>query len=308
MEMKVSIAVCTWNRASLLDQTLSEMQGLRIPAGVEWEVIVVDNGSTDETGAVIARHAKLLPIRSHLEPVQGIAQARNRAVAEASGELLLFTDDDCLVEPDWLTEYLAAAARWPDAVYFGGAVSPQFATTPPRWITENLDRLQGPFAIRDFGQEVRPLGRDESLFNANMAYRTTIVRDHPYDTRFGSVGKRMVGGEEIELAKRLTAHGHGGIWVGTARVRHQIPAERMTDRFVWAWHRGSGKTMVQLDGVDACPRVFGAPRWAIRRYLTARTAALLLPMRGPRWFDAMARAAHARGVIEAGMSLGKRLS
>ena len=82
--MKVSIAICIWNCARLLDQTLSQLKGLRIPADVEYEVLVVNN-STDATDEVISAMDAACPIKSVFEPRQGLLNARNAAVRETTG-------------------------------------------------------------------------------------------------------------------------------------------------------------------------------------------------------------------------------
>ena len=102
--MIVSICVCTWNRAALLDQTLTAMRQLRIPVGVEWEILVVNNQCTDDTDLILSQHARRLPLRRLLEAKQGLSNARNCAVAGSLGELILWTDDDVVVDPEWLSE------------------------------------------------------------------------------------------------------------------------------------------------------------------------------------------------------------
>src|SRR5262245_24930446 len=83
--MKVSVVLCTWNRAVLLDRALTHIEKLQIPTDVQWEVIVVNNNSTDSTEEVIARHKKGLPLRNFFEPKQGVSHARNLASQEATG-------------------------------------------------------------------------------------------------------------------------------------------------------------------------------------------------------------------------------
>ena len=87
--MLISVAICTWNHAKLLDQTLAEMHRLCIPDSIEWELIVVNNNCSDETDEVIARHSDKLPIRRLFEPKQGLSNSRNCALASATGKLLL---------------------------------------------------------------------------------------------------------------------------------------------------------------------------------------------------------------------------
>src|SRR4051812_23825906 len=97
--MRFSIAICTWNRARLLGQTLESMRALQVPAGVHWEFLVAKTRCTDETDEVIRRHAGHLPVRRLFEPKQGHSNARNCAVDAADGDLLIWTDDDVLVRP-----------------------------------------------------------------------------------------------------------------------------------------------------------------------------------------------------------------
>ena len=120
--MDVTVAICTWNRAKLLDATLAQMCKLRIPSGITWELLVVDNNCTDDTPAVVERYADRLPVRRLDEKNQGMSYARNCAQRAAAADLLLWTDDDVLVDEDWLAAYVRAAARWPNAGYFGGLI------------------------------------------------------------------------------------------------------------------------------------------------------------------------------------------
>src|SRR5262245_46123603 len=128
--MLISVAICTWNRAHLLDQTLSNMRSLLIPRGIEWELLVVNNNCTDDTDDVIARHSSGLPIRRLFEPNPGLSNARNCAVHQARGTLLIWTDDDVLVDSAWMSEYVRAARRYTDVTFFGGRVDPWYADAP----------------------------------------------------------------------------------------------------------------------------------------------------------------------------------
>src|SRR5215212_6049306 len=93
----ISIAVCTWNRARMVEKTLESFTRLVVPEGVNWEVVVVNNNSPDDTETVLERFAARLPLRHFLETRQGIAHARNRAAREARNDVILWTDDDVQV-------------------------------------------------------------------------------------------------------------------------------------------------------------------------------------------------------------------
>jgi glycosyltransferase involved in cell wall biosynthesis len=275
--MNVTVAICTWNRAGLLDQTLTRMRALCIPDGVDWELLVVNNNCTDDTDAVIARHSEMLPIRRIFEPRQGLSIARNAAVAAARGELILWTDDDVLVDPDWLAAYVAAARRWPDAGYFGGEITPWYEADPPRWIEPNLPRLQGMLVVRQLGDEEKAFEGPEFPYGASMAFRRSILERFPFDPKIGYVGDRKMQGDETWLLTRLDRMGVQGVWVPSAKVRHFIPKERATVRFMEEYFYWHGRTLARLELYPEVPRLWGVPRylyrlhWAhLRKYYIAR--------------------------------------
>jgi glycosyltransferase involved in cell wall biosynthesis len=295
---RVSVIICTWNRADLLDMTLEHFARLRVPPGVGWELLVVNNNSTDHTDAVLQRHAGRLPLRRLFEPRPGKSFAANLALAEARSDLLLWTDDDIHVDPDWLAEYVAAARAWPDASYFGGTIEPLFSVTPPAWIRRHIDLLGGPYAVQQRGPDIRPLGPEEVPFGANMAFRGGVLRPGSFDPRLGPCKKTEIRGEEAELIRRLTGEGHRGVWVGTARVKHYIPPERLTQGYLWRYYVGLGRTEIRLHGRGG-RLLGGVPAWALRQYVTARAAMWLhWPWRGARWVRSLRTAARSLGIIQ----------
>lgn len=269
--MHITVGICTWNRARHLDRTLEEMLKLRIPAGVSWELLVVNNNSTDDTDAVLAAYEDKLPLRRLFESRQGKSHACNLLVQEATGELLLWTDDDVLVSADWMEQYVAAARRWPEAMFFGGTIDPNYEVSPPSWVLSGLQPppgpLAGPLAVLQLGDEVRPLEADEFPFGANMAMYTETLRQNPFDGRLGPTGKQLLRGEDTRLVEMLKDQGKLGIWVGSAKVRHWVPRERMTRAYVWEWYYRAGITALGAENLPPCRRIFGIPRWMLRNYL-----------------------------------------
>jgi glycosyltransferase involved in cell wall biosynthesis len=298
--MYVTVAICTWNRAKLLDQTLTRMRELRVPGGVGWELLVVNNKCTDDTDTVIERHTGALPIRRVFEPVPGHSNARNRALLEAAGDLILWTDDDVLVDPSWLALYVDAARCHPAASFFGGTVDPWFEVEPPRWIVRHLRSISATYAIIQFGPDTRPFGMGEGPFGANMAFRTQVLRRYPFDPFLGRVGAHLMSGDESDVIERMIRDGHSGVWVGSARVRHFIPATRLTTRYVWEFHRTSGqRAFRQLKPLTGYRMLFGAPRWAHRGYWVASIQQFIYSLcKGPRWLRAFLRSAYCRGIID----------
>lgn len=222
----ITIAVCTWNRARLVEQTLHSLTRLRIPAGVQWEVVVVDNNSPDRTAGVLDSFASRLPLRRFLETQQGIAHARNRAAREARGEVILWTDDDVQVKPNWLSGYADAFTAHPECGFFGGPVELNFEGVPPKWLLEGLDSIGGALGqVRVPGN--LPIG-EQLPFNCNMAVRREYHLMMPYDTRYGRKAGALVSGEETVFMRELLARGVKGRWLTDVTVLHAVPVERQS--------------------------------------------------------------------------------
>jgi glycosyltransferase involved in cell wall biosynthesis len=248
---------------------------------------------------VLADFEACLPLIPLKEARTGLSHARNRAVQAAHGDYLLWIDDDVLVDPDWLSAYVEAIRRWPQAAYFGGAIAPRFGAPPPAWIVRSLDLLEGTFALRDFGPETRRLTPGELPFGANMGFRIDVLRATRFDDRLGRQGKVLLHGDETQLFRALESSGQLGIWVAGACVQHHIPAERLTLAYVWKFFQGSGRTFVRQGDNPAGSSWAGVPRWAVRQGLVAAGRVVLLaPFRSRLWVAAIRDAAKALGTIQ----------
>lgn len=296
--MHVTVAICTWNRAKLLDATLTQMRQLRIPAGVTWELLVVNNNCSDETDEVLARHVTALPLKRLFEARQGHCPARNCAIAATTGDILVWTDDDVMVDPEWLAEYVAAFERWPEAGVLGGAVDPWLEEEPPAWFRRHWDQIKGLFVVRELYESAFPAPKEWTAVGANMAARGRIAKAYPFDERLGRVGATLSGGDDCEWLKRMQEDGFQFGWVGTARVRHFIPKERLTEQFLKKWFEGAGRTSLRMGGDDLGPRLFGVARWMWLPYFRAQLLEWLYrPFRSERWLAALRRTATLRGMM-----------
>lgn len=224
----VTIAIPTYNRADLLCQTLAGVAAQAHPRD-RFEVLVIDNNSCDHTGAVVRDLAGALPALRYLhEPRQGLAHARNRAIAEARGEIILFGDDDILVQPDWLTQMIAplladAAARRIGAV--GGEVIPVFPDGLPGWMRQ----WHAPLALR---ADAGPIEARQSVMGANLAIPKWVLEQvGPFHVALDRVGERCFCGGESEMLRRVRAAGLEVWFAPAATVKHQICAGRTTFRY-----------------------------------------------------------------------------
>lgn len=265
--MFVTVAICTWNRARQLDRTLERFAGVQIPDDVQWELLIIDNNCTDDTAAICAHHAQRLPIRRILETQQGHVHARNRAIDEARGELILWTDDDVLVSENWIAEYVRVARCEPQAMYFGGRVTPWFADDVPTatraMVEQNMALLAPVFSLKDYGIEIRPFAEGEGPFGANMGFRTELLRRFRFDAKFGRVKTGLIGADEVSVVRAIQNSGVAGVWIGSTEIQHYIPPERTTYEHFWRYFEALGRTQVRLEGVAATATLFGRPRWAV---------------------------------------------
>jgi glycosyltransferase involved in cell wall biosynthesis len=297
--MLVTVAICTWNRAKLLDQTLVRMRELRVSPGVEWELIVVNNNCTDETDAILEAHTGRLPLRYYSEPRPGKSHAANLAVEQARGELIIWTDDDVLVDPEWLAAYVSAAERHPDAAIFGGAIAPWYEVPPPPWVADNLKDLASMLAICDVAGDDRPFALNEFPFGANMAFRTAALRSVRFDPNLGPYKTERILGEETALIQALQKQGHRGVWIPSAKVAHFVTAQRMSYDYVWGYFHGRGRTLVRMDGDSTARLLFGVPRWLLRRYWSHRLASAFKWLLGrPDAIVPYTQAAYTAGMMD----------
>ena len=233
--MLISIAICTLNRAESLRRTLGSLVAMRAPDDFgTTEVVVVNNGCTDHTDDVIASFADLLPMRRELEPRRGLSNARNHAVLAAKGDYILWTDDDVIVDRNWLAAYADAFRRYPDGAVFGGKILEQYLRPSPRWI-----RLFQGFAARDLGDIERPLSAEALPYGANYAVNTLAQKFFPYDPMLGPGTTRL--GEETDVMARMLRAGAPGYWIPSAVVEHIVEPQRQKLKSVLRYHTAIGE-------------------------------------------------------------------
>jgi GT2 family glycosyltransferase len=291
---RVSVVIATYNRAQLLDECLTHLGRQRF--GQDDEVIVVNNGSTDDTPSVVARHQRGYPAPVHLlhEPVPGKSHAIARAIAVASGDVLAFTDDDVNVDSGWL-ETLREALADPDVAMVGGPVAPRWESTVPEWIRrgrEEYPRLGAPIALLDYGDRPGDLG-SRTFLGANLAVRRRVFAAvGGFPTHLGKLRGTLLSGEDHELCRRVQAAGFRAVYVPGAMVHHWVPAGRARVAYFLRWFFWSGITHAIMDRDNDANRgreIGGVPPYLIRQMAQASAAALAGLLMG-RWTSALSRA------------------
>jgi glycosyltransferase involved in cell wall biosynthesis len=215
--MKVSVLICTRNRAESLRATLARFFEQKFSGPYEYELVVVDNQSTDHTYQVVADfiathnghngHDAL--IRYVQEPRKGLCYARNTAVCVASGELIVFTDDDVLVSEDWLDEIQREFSSDPQLCLLGGRVL---------LAREELQRVA--YQPANERQEFTYPDDGGYAMGANMAFRREVFdRVGLFDVRLGA-GRFFAGADEVELFYRALKAGYRLLYAPNVLVYH----------------------------------------------------------------------------------------
>jgi glucosyl-dolichyl phosphate glucuronosyltransferase len=262
--LRVTVAVPTWNRCQLLEQALEAMTALRTPTGVDWSVLVVNNNSKDDTPGVLESFRSRLPLRWVCEEDQGASAARNRALREVDTDYVLWTDDDVLVEADWLTAFSEATGLYPEAAVFGGTVRPWFPVDPDPLLMEAFPLLATGFCATPPGLRAGPCGPDVSVFGANMAFKLASVVGLQFNRGLGGVAGFQGGLEDLDFITRVRQRNGVVVWCPDLKVRHYVLPERMTLRYLTQFYADRTRTYLRHAGVPETPMLFGLPRFALR--------------------------------------------
>jgi GT2 family glycosyltransferase len=255
------VVLATRDRARLLGRALESLLALEHVRD-ELELVVVDNGSTDATRQVIDEVAARapLPVRGVFEPRRGLSSARNRGLREARGRWVLFTDDDQLVCPRIVREHLRVASAHGVRVV-QGAIELAFPDGRPEWLRGGFDAMLGRTRPRAEGLT------DDELYGGNLFLARELFQSAaPFREDLGK--GRSGWAEDVELGRRLRAHGERVAFAPEAKVVHVIERDRVTAGHI----RRSAFDKGVSDGLMA-PGRFGGTSVAARAALAAATQA-----------------------------------
>src|SRR5581483_5565702 len=232
----VTVLICTWNRAQLLGETLASLAAMSIDRRLRWEVVVVDNNSTDDTRHVVAAATQDFPapLTYVFEGHQGKSAAMNAGLRASTGPIVAFADDDVRVCQEWLTTIADAFRTRPDISYVGGPVDPIWEASCPPWFTQSGRILWGTIAILDYGDEPFIFeDRQKIPLGANFAVRRALVdRIGGFDPALGRNSDQVLLGQELpEFFARARAIGARGLYLPEMRVQHHVPAKRLRPEY-----------------------------------------------------------------------------
>jgi glycosyltransferase involved in cell wall biosynthesis len=283
--MEFSIIIPTYNRAGELRETIRSIAKLDV-AG-DWELIVVDNRSTDDTKAVVEeeRASFPAPLRYLHEPEQGRYAALNTGIRAAAGKIIATTDDDARVEPDWLrraAEGLAALG----CDYVGGKVLPLWKADRPAWLPHRPGPHWAVLALQDHGEKPLEFGVNGIPWPLGIntaTRREAFERADLFDNRLGRKAGTLRNQAQREWHLRARAAGLRGFYIPSMVVHHVVEPERLRKQYFRRWYYWHGisrailfaKLGVDMDSPDnsrldfsKVPQIAGVPRYMYRTFLT----------------------------------------
>ena len=292
MSIRVSAVVCTLNRAAHLQKAIHSLVHQSLPKEM-YEIIIVDNGSTDGTKAVVEEFDQFDNLRYINEPIIGLSQARNTGWQNAQGEYVAYMDDDAIACPEWLERIVDAFDTVkPQPASVGGKVTPIWEAERPAWLPK---QREDALALVDWGAKpIFSVEQPPHLVGCNVAYRRQILQGcGGFSTSLGRKGTNLLSNDENIVRSYIRQHNLGTYYDPEICVQHCIPAERLTKRWFYRrafWQGVSNEILQYVESGQGrsdwrylfrtIPSVMGPAR-----DLAIWLLCLILPTKGGNWFE-----------------------
>jgi glycosyltransferase involved in cell wall biosynthesis len=269
-QFDVSVVIGTYNRCRRLAAALESLIEQE-SKDVRFEVIVVDNNSTDNTREVVESFQQSkIPVRYIFEPHQGISHARNAGIIQAGSPIVAFTDDDVRVAPDWVFTIKKTFDAHPEIGFIGGKVLPVWTVPPPAWLTH---KHWSPLGVQDHGDVEFYLEprRVTGVIGANLVVRREVFdRVGTFSLKVQLVKDSIGTMEDHEYVARMWREGIIGLYVPGLLVEAPVECDRVKKEYHRRWHKGHGRSYAILKEErmeKASWHLFGVPAHLYRQAL-----------------------------------------
>ena len=281
-DVMLSVIVCTRNRAELLRRALQSVAEQDLQSDM-FEVVVVDNASSDATPNVARGFQDRMALRYVREERIGLCVARNTGWRAARGRYVVFFDDDAIARPGWLRAIKSTFERaGPSAGVVGGRVDPIWEASRPSWLA---DEIAGSLTIVHWGDDEKIIRdiRREWLVGANMALPRHLLADiggfHPWLDR---VGNNLLSSGDVFLQKEVIRRGYDCLYVPAIAIEHLVPASRLTQKWFlrrFFWQGVSDAVMQLIERVPSPRQRLSLAANRMRRMLRSPAHLAALPFR-----------------------------
>jgi len=300
--MKLSVIICTYNRDKYIYNVLKSIVENDFPTE-KFEIILVNNNSTDKTEAECNRFRTDFPqpvYRYFIEKEQGLSYARNRGIKEATGDILIYVDDDAVVEKEYLQAYYTFFEQHSSAMAAGGPVIPEYETEEPKWMSHFTRPLITSCIYK--GKSISEFKRGEYPIGANTAFRKEIFEKiGSFNVDLGRKGNNLMGAEEKDIFDKMHTAGLKYYYLPGAVLHHKISESRLTEdyfnRLTYSIGKSERMRTLAISKGKYTRRIFSEGiKWAASLALCIGYTLMLMPQKG--WKLILFRRNVTKGLIE----------
>jgi glycosyltransferase involved in cell wall biosynthesis len=258
----ITLLVCTYNRANDLRELLETGLAQETGGAFTYEILVVDNNSSDDTRAVVERFiaAGHENLRYLFEGRQGKSHALNSGLQAVRGWAYVIADDDFVLPPDWVKGIYEGFRAHPEVSFVSGKVLPQWQSEPPAWLTT---KHWSAIAMADYGEEEFITDQNHQVCLLACAFRLADVNAvGGYHGDLGPQKGRTGATEDLDLLKRLWKSGRTGLYLPHVAFYHKATSDRVTKEYHRRWHRDHGRSYAVMRAEEteaASTRLFDVP-------------------------------------------------
>jgi glycosyltransferase involved in cell wall biosynthesis len=263
----ISVIICTYNRVDYLSKVLEDLEiQTAIRKDISFELVLVDNNSTDKTKEVVEDYKKKgnISIQYLFEPKQGKTFALNTGVRAAKGNIIAFTDDDVRIDPSWLWELKKVFDEY-DCAGVGGRIVATWTFEKPEWV-----QSEGPYRLMDviiqFDQGDKCCELQSMPYGANMAYKRVMFEKYGlFRLDLGPRPGSKIYYEDTEFALRVKNGKEKLMYAPDAVVYHPVEKSRINKKYFQSWYFGYGGALVRTNGFpNGSVLYFGVPRYMFK--------------------------------------------
>ena len=297
----LTVIICTYNRAKYIEPLLESIAVNDLPKS-EYEIVLVDNNCTDNTREICETFAEAHPdvqFRYTNEPEQGLSAARNKGIKEAKGDILVYIDDDAVVDTHYLRDYVEWFAAHPETMACGGPIEPLYETQEPKWMSPYTKALLT--AWMNYGDKVREYPKGRYPGGGNAAYRKEVFEKVGlFNTALGRKGGNLMGSEEKDIFDKMHALHMQVLYLPTPVLHHCIPQAKLEkeyfDRLTFQIGQSERQRTLAISKVKYMKRIFSeCVKWCGTLVLCIGYTISFRPMKG--WKLILFRSNVSKGLI-----------